>query len=213
MNHARFPDFSQPVPTRTIEHVSHASDPIQAAIVRHRSAYDAYQTAPEGQASVIANDEYEAATEALIVTSCASRFGALTLLAHLRWWLAEEAEFSAAHQPSYGIAEARAADLTLFLGTNLPPVAIPTATPMGRFKSPSSSRSLPSWSIYRRRAPMRPPNEILPGEIEPWQAVAAVRPDTAFVRALRVMDAAGDFLAAAVIVGGGALLTALATLT
>ncbi|MBO1021630.1 hypothetical protein IPV08_16845 [Methylobacterium sp. SD274] len=83
---------------------------------------------------------------------------------------------------------------------------------MGRFKSPSSSRSLPSWSLYRRRAPMRPPNEILPGEIEPWQAVAAVRPDTAFVRALRVMDAAGDFLAAAVIVGGGTLLTALATL-
>ncbi|NEU15184.1 hypothetical protein G3T14_24515, partial [Methylobacterium sp. BTF04] len=58
------------------------------------------------------------------MTPCASRFGALALLAHLGWWLAEEAEFSAGHQPGYGIAAARVADLALFLGTALPPIRL-----------------------------------------------------------------------------------------
>ncbi len=43
------------------------------------------------------------------------------MLEHLRWWLADEADCKAGHQPAYGIAEARAADLTLFLGVHLPP--------------------------------------------------------------------------------------------
>lgn len=97
-------------------------DPILAAIKRHRTTFDAFQVAPEGVASLIANDEYAAATEALIATASATRFGALALLAHLRWWLAEEAEFAAGHQPGYRLAQARAADLTLFLGANLPSV-------------------------------------------------------------------------------------------
>ncbi|TXN61881.1 hypothetical protein FV230_22880 [Methylobacterium sp. WL6] len=91
-----------------------AADPIHAAIQRHRAAYDANQVAPEGKTSVIASDDYDAATDALMTTPCASWFGALALLGHLRWWLSEEAEFSAAHQPGYGIAQARVADLTLF---------------------------------------------------------------------------------------------------
>ncbi|MCJ2112838.1 hypothetical protein MKK64_16765 [Methylobacterium sp. E-025] len=109
------------------------ADPIHGAIERHRAAYDAYQVAPEGEASMVANDDYDAATDTLVTTPCASRFGALALLGHLRWWLGEEAEFSAAHQPSYGIAQARVADLTLFLGTSLPAVVIPRASSFGRF--------------------------------------------------------------------------------
>lgn len=42
------------------------ADPIHAAIERHRTAYDAYQVAPEGEASMIANDDYDTATDALI---------------------------------------------------------------------------------------------------------------------------------------------------
>ncbi|MGX9984629.1 hypothetical protein [Methylobacterium fujisawaense] len=72
-------------------------DPIHAAIKRHRAAYDVYQVAPEGTPSVIANDEYDAASDALVSTACATRFGALALVEHLRWWLHQEAEFKAGH--------------------------------------------------------------------------------------------------------------------
>lgn len=94
-------------------------DPILAAVQRHCAAYDAYQVAPEGNPSLVANDEYDAATEALVSTPCGTRFGALALLAHLRWWIAEEAEFAHGHQPGYRLAQARAGDLTLFLGERL----------------------------------------------------------------------------------------------
>ena len=152
--------------------LSSTADPIHAAIERHRAAYDAYQVAPEGEASMIANDDYDAATDALVTTPCASRFGALALLGHLRWWLGEEAEFSAAHQPGYGIAKARVADLTLFLGTDLPPVAIPYAFPSGRM-TPTPPRLLPGVDRYSQSAALALPNEPLPGEDEPWEAVAA----------------------------------------
>ena len=182
--------------------LSSTADPIHAAIERHRTAYGAYQIAPEGEASVIANDDYDAATDALVTTPCSSRFGALALLGHLRWWLGEEAEFSAAHQPGYGIAEARVADLTLFLGTDLPPVAIPCAFPSGRMP-PAPPRLLPGIDRYSQSAALALPNECLPGEDEPWQAVAAIRPDTAFVRARRFMDASAELLTAIAIIAGG----------
>ena len=63
------------------------TDPIQAAIERHRAAYDAFQIAPEGEAALIASDDYDAATQALVSTPCATRFGSLALVGHLRWWL------------------------------------------------------------------------------------------------------------------------------
>ena len=107
-------------------------DPIHTAIQRHRAAYDAYQVAPEGYASVEANDEYDAASDALVATACSTRFGALALLGHLSWWLVDEAEFKDGHQPAYGIAEARVADLTLFLGDAPSVVGIPAAAPSGR---------------------------------------------------------------------------------
>ncbi|MCJ2061754.1 hypothetical protein MKK63_03415 [Methylobacterium sp. J-088] len=56
------------------------------------------------------------------------------------------------------------------------------------------------------------PNEPVPGEIEPWQAVAPVRPDTAHSRSLRFLDIAGELLAAVAIIGGGMVLTGLASL-
>ncbi|MCJ2110242.1 hypothetical protein MKK64_03275 [Methylobacterium sp. E-025] len=143
-----------------------ASNPIHAAIERHRTAYDAYQVAPEGEASMITNEDYEAATDTLTTTPCASRLGALALLGHLRWWLSKEAEFSAAHQLGYGIAQARVADLTLFLGTNLPPVAISHAFPSGRL-SPAPSRLLPGVDRYSQHAVLAPPNEALPGDTRP----------------------------------------------
>lgn len=149
-------------------------DPIHAAIERHRAAYDAYQVAPEGRPSVIANDEYDAASEALTSTGCATRFGALALLAHLRWWLTDEAEFRDGHQPAYGLAEVRAADLTLFLGTPLPPAVIPQPIPPA---APSGRLGMPRT-----------------------------------VRPLRVMHVAVELLAAFAIIGGGIVLTGLASL-
>ncbi|MCJ2063270.1 hypothetical protein MKK63_11165 [Methylobacterium sp. J-088] len=56
------------------------------------------------------------------------------------------------------------------------------------------------------------PNEPVPGGIEAWEAVAPVRPDTAHSRSLRFLDVAGELLAAAFIIGGGMVLTGLATL-
>lgn len=157
-----------------MKHAFITPDPIHAAIQRHRAAYDAYQGAPEGTPCVIANDEYDAASDALVSTACSTRFGALAFLAHLRWWLTEEAEFKAGHQPAYDLAETRAADLTLFLGTPLPPAVvpqpIPPAAPSSRFGTPRTGRPL------------------------------------------RIAHAAGELLAAIAIIGGGAVLTGLATL-
>ncbi|MDP4026681.1 hypothetical protein Q8W71_29165 [Methylobacterium sp. NEAU 140] len=46
-------------------------------------------------------------------------------------------------------------------------------------------------------------DERLPGEIEPWEAVQPVRPDTAHVRAPRFIDLAGELLTAIAIIAGG----------
>jgi hypothetical protein len=56
------------------------------------------------------------------------------------------------------------------------------------------------------------PDEQQPGAIEPWQAVTPVRPDTAHSRALRFLDVGAELLAAVAIVGGGMVLTGLASL-
>jgi hypothetical protein len=56
------------------------------------------------------------------------------------------------------------------------------------------------------------PDEQQPGTIEPWQAVTPVRPDTAHSRSLRFLDAFGELLAATAIIGGGMVLTGLASL-
>ena len=56
------------------------------------------------------------------------------------------------------------------------------------------------------------PDETQPGTIEAWEAVTPIRPDTAHSRSLRFLDTAGELLAAAFIIGGGMVLTGLATL-
>jgi hypothetical protein len=56
------------------------------------------------------------------------------------------------------------------------------------------------------------PDETQPGAIEPWEAVCPVRPDTAHSRSLRFLDVTGELLAAIAIIGGGMVLTGLATL-
>lgn len=195
---------------RTLAH-DPAADPIHAVIDRHRAAWAAVLIASEGTAAVVAHDDYAAATDVLVATACTTRFGALALLAHLLLWLEGEAEFAAGHQPAYRLAKARAADLTLFLGTNLPPVAIPRAFPSGRLPT-APVRPLPAVDRYHRAAALAPPDEALPGEGAAWEAVAAIRPDTAFVRGRRFLAAAGELLAALVIIGGGCVLTGLASL-
>lgn len=184
-----------------------AADPIHAAIKRHRAAIHAYLDAP----SLITNDDLDAATDALVATPCASRFGALALLGHLRAWVDANADFAAGHQPAFDLAKARVSDLALFLGSGVPPVAIPHAFPLGRLP-PAPARLLPNVDRYSQSAALAPPNEALPSEIEPWQAVAAIRPDTASVRARRFMDAGAELLVAVVIIGGGCVLTGFASL-
>ncbi|TXN41420.1 hypothetical protein FV232_24745 [Methylobacterium sp. WL30] len=128
MKHACIPDFSTYLPSRTpIAHPTPA-DPIHAAIQRHCAALDNYRTAP----SLITNNEVDAAFDALVVTACASRVGAMALLAHLRTFLTEEADFADGWWPSFQMAHARAADLQLLLGGGMPPTAIPPAFPSGR---------------------------------------------------------------------------------
>lgn len=56
------------------------------------------------------------------------------------------------------------------------------------------------------------PNEPVPGEVEPWEVVEPIRPDTAHSRSLRFLDVAGELFAAIGIIGGGMVLTGLASL-
>ncbi len=201
----------------TITHAPVSADPIHAAIERHRAAYEAFQTAPQGAPSFVASDEYDAATEALVSTACATRFGALALVSHLRWWIEAEAEFKAAYQPAYGLAEARVSDLTLFIGSPLPPAArpnvdvlagfLPQAAPAGRL-----GRVLPACDRHRHNAPSALPNEAMPGEWGDAALIVSTRPDTAHVRASRLLTLSGEVLAGFLIIGGGTVLTGFASL-
>lgn len=113
-------------------HALKPMDPITATVERHRAAYLGWQDAPEaGEAADSANAEYGAATAALLVAPCETRSGAEALRGHLEWWLAIEAEFAAEIQPTYAIAEARAADLALFLGRGAPRVIPSGLSTMG----------------------------------------------------------------------------------
>lgn len=91
-------------------------DPILAAIAHHRQAWDTFQVAPEGDASLNACCEMADALDAVLATPCATLLGALALVRHLHWWLVEEIEFAADYQPAYGRAEARIAEIAMLTG-------------------------------------------------------------------------------------------------
>ena len=178
MTHARIPDFSICLPSPAPVARILPADPIYSAIERHRAALEDYRTAP----SLITNDEVDGALDALVVTPCASRAGAMALLAHLRTFLTEEADYSAGWWPTFQMAHARAADLQLLLGACTPPAAIPQAFPSGRMVP----------------APAAP---LLPHQPRPLH-----------LRVIRGLGVASELLAACVIVGGGCVLTGLASL-
>ncbi|SEP21808.1 hypothetical protein SAMN04487843_108237 [Methylobacterium sp. ap11] len=87
-------------------------DPILAAIATHRAAYDAFQVAPDGEAAILAEEAYREAGEVLVTMACATPAGAMRLLEHLRWWLAEEVAFADSYGLTYRAAQVRVADLT-----------------------------------------------------------------------------------------------------
>ncbi|UHC20459.1 hypothetical protein LRS73_35600 (plasmid) [Methylobacterium currus] len=77
--------------------------------------------------------------------------------------------------------------------------------------APAQDRRHQAVPVYAQRAPTLLPDEAVPGEIEEWEAVTAVRLNTAFVHAARFLNASGDVLAAVVLIGGGMGLIGLAT--
>ncbi|MGH1592398.1 hypothetical protein ACRBEV_33305 (plasmid) [Methylobacterium phyllosphaerae] len=79
--------------------------------------------------------------------------------------------------------------------------------PVRNTSARTGRRQIPLDRRYRNL-----PDETQPGAIESWQAVAPVRPDTAHSRSLRFLDVAGELLAAVAIIGGGIVLTGLASL-
>lgn len=199
--------------SHVLDHVPAFGDPILAVIEAHAEAYAVFQVAPEGKPAELAEIAMGAALDALLAASCATRFGGLALLRHLTWWLVAEAEFAADYQPSYDQAQARADDLTLFLGSDISSVEAIT--------SRAELLSVPVSRVIRRPATRKGHGahtftmdeaETQPGSIEPWQAVSAIRPDTAHVRSLRLLDGMGEAFAALTLVCAGALFIGLATL-
>ena len=85
------------------------------------------------------------------------------------------------------------------------------------FSQPAPVRSTAAASAARRRLPvdgrfLNLPNEPLPGELDAWEIVEPIRAETPHARGFRFLDVAGELLAAAFIIGGGMVLTGLATL-
>ena len=101
----------------------------------------------------------------------------------------------------HGTAPARAGERSRSLSH--PYACIPDFSqpvPLRRPVAIGTVRELQGDHLYRSL-----PNEPLPGAIEPWEAVAPVRPDTPHSRALRFLDTAGELLTAIAIIAGGVL--------
>jgi len=85
------------------------------------------------------------------------------------------------------------------------------------FSQPVPTRAPHLTSTAGRRLPvdgrfLNLPNEPLPGELDAWEIVEPVRAETPHANSFRFLDVAGELLAAVVIVGGGMVLTGLASL-
>lgn len=110
------------------------ADPILLAIRTHRRAWALFQVAPDDEAAEAEEAEHEASMR-LLGTACASRAGAHALIAHLRWYVAEEG----ANLLTSGIGgcerddlvRARLAELVLFVPDASPPAVIALPAPMG----------------------------------------------------------------------------------
>lgn len=202
MTYARIPDFSQPLAPRAAERTPFPADPILAAIEVHDAAWTAWQvsSAPRRAAAF---SEMGAALGRLLTTPCATEFGSIALLRHLRWHIEQD-----------GITDVpvlvRAAGLAARRQVDFPPGDMPRSqvAPVLRALTAASRPA----SRYDGPAFAEFPAEMTPGSIEPWEAVAPVRPDTAYVRAPRLLDYLGEALAAVAFVAGGAVLVGLATL-
>ena len=95
-----------------IEHVPFHADPVLAAIDHHDEAWAVWQVAPD---ALVARRhvEMEGALARLLATPCATQFGALALLRHLRWHIQHDGITDAA-------VLARASDLALYLRLDFP---------------------------------------------------------------------------------------------
>ena len=108
--------------------------PILSAIRAHRRAWAAFQIAPDDEAPAAEEAEYEAA-QSLLGTACGTRAGAHALIAHLRWYVAEEkdnlltAGLGGCHLGAQ--LGARLAELVLFVPEASPPAVIALPAPRG----------------------------------------------------------------------------------
>lgn len=110
------------------------ADPILSAIRAHRRAWAAFQIAPDAEAEGAEHAEYEAAMR-LLGTACRTRPGAHALIAHLRWYIEEEA----ANLLTCGLGgcdlgdliRARLAELVMFVPEASPPAVIALPAPRG----------------------------------------------------------------------------------
>lgn len=192
-----------------LDHAPNFADPILAVIDRHNEAWSVYQVAPEGEASEVAKREAFDALSALLTTACGTRFGSLALLSHLRWWLSKEAVNAEGYGEHWPMAQARAADLTLFLGTPPVPAVYPQAHKLGHAASRVQAKAgrriaSPAFEMFGP--------EDLPGAIDGWEAVAPIRPDTPYSRSLRLLEGMGEAVAALSLICGGVIVVGLATL-
>lgn len=98
---------------RVIEHVPFHADPILAAIDHHDEAWAVWQSASD---ALVArrHAEMEGALAHVLATPCATQFGALALLRHLRWHIQHDEITDAA-------VLGQAADLAVYLGLDFPP--------------------------------------------------------------------------------------------
>ncbi|MCJ2036459.1 hypothetical protein [Methylobacterium sp. J-068] len=97
-----------------IEHVPFHADPILAAIDHHDEAWSVWQCASDALVAQ-RHVEMEGALARLLATPCATQFGSLALLRHLRWHIQHDGITDAA-------VLARASDLALYLRLDFLPV-------------------------------------------------------------------------------------------
>lgn len=185
MTYARIPDFGHTAPVRFETVVLVPSDPVLAAIETHAEAWASFQVAPTGRLTEEAETALGQALEDLLCTPCGSRFGALALVRHLRWLIREEAIPADTDDILGRLVLTREADLCRFAGSDLPPEYLPLAAPLGRLSA---------------------------GEVRRLSPAPAKASFGSMTRLHRAAGLAGEALVAVAIIGGGAVLTGLATL-